>query len=597
MGSLNKIRIFPYISTVLAVLLPFPLHADAPVTVTPQVTLREVIETGLLGIQKEPEAIHTQVRESARKYVSFRRGVLTQREVESWTQSCKSDLTKDDFCPLILGMEPNEPNPEDIEIREEVAEDKTSEDSLISEVPIAKASVKDTVQNFKEADFEALKRSTTSNIYRALRKFPDWSALTPVTDRVLRENSRENCVNPALATGLGQKAEMFFPDPLYRELAFKFYEKVIDCPTSEIATRARFRYSLHKIDGGDCKSVEPILDRIYKEGGGEYGPRTLYWKATCAKRSGNTLQYRVLSQRLLKEYPISYHSIVLNRADAAKLSRVMGVGEPTVLLRSHAKPKINSWIRAIEGLRAIGADDLARRVIYQILDPLLKTESSLRLYMGVLANQVGDPISQFRFLTSVFKDAPELISQNTLKLFYPLKNYPMIQKYSSQTDSLFIASLIRQESGFNPWAMSRVGARGLMQLMPATARRMEKVSKNQLLNPGINIRLGTRFISSLVNRYDRDAELALAAYNAGPGVVDQWKRRYTTQDRMLFLDLIPYKETRDYVALIARNYFWYNNLYGDQLGVPARSGGQMHTYARGIASGSGSQKLVFTLFQ
>jgi soluble lytic murein transglycosylase-like protein len=70
-----------------------------------------------------------------------------------------------------------------------------------------------------------------------------------------------------------------------------------------------------------------------------------------------------------------------------------------------------------------------------------------------------------------------------------------------------------------------------------------------------------RFFSRLVERYDGNVEFALAAYNAGPERVDVWRMRYPVENRLLFLDLIPFKETREYVASIARNYYWYQRLY------------------------------------
>lgn len=79
------------------------------------------------------------------------------------------------------------------------------------------------------------------------------------------------------------------------------------------------------------------------------------------------------------------------------------------------------------------------------------------------------------------------------------------------------------------------------------------------------MRLGVRFFSHLLDRYSGDVELALAAYNAGPDRVDEWMRRYPfVENPMLFVDLIPFKETREYVASIARNYYWYLKLYEQQ---------------------------------
>lgn len=105
-----------------------------------------------------------------------------------------------------------------------------------------------------------------------------------------------------------------------------------------------------------------------------------------------------------------------------------------------------------------------------------------------------------------------------------------------------------------------------MQLMPATARVLDhRVRKFQLLNADINLRLGIQYFEILVDRYNGDVELALAAYNAGAEVVDRWQKRYTVKNRLLFLDLIPFAETRNYVTLIGRNYYWYSKIYSDQL--------------------------------
>jgi soluble lytic murein transglycosylase len=109
---------------------------------------------------------------------------------------------------------------------------------------------------------------------------------------------------------------------------------------------------------------------------------------------------------------------------------------------------------------------------------------------------------------------------------------------------------------------------GLMQLMPGTARLMDRrVRKKDLIKPEVNIRLGVRYFQMLVDRFNGDVELALASYNAGSEVVDRWQRRYPTQNRLLFLDLMPYAETRNYVTLIGRNYYWYSKIYGDQISV------------------------------
>jgi soluble lytic murein transglycosylase-like protein len=106
-------------------------------------------------------------------------------------------------------------------------------------------------------------------------------------------------------------------------------------------------------------------------------------------------------------------------------------------------------------------------------------------------------------------------------------------------DSDFIRSVIRQESAGNSQAVSVAGARGLMQLMPATALGL---GVSDSFSPEQNVHGGTRYLRELLERYNGDAIKALAAYNAGPGAVDHYK------------GVPPYRETRKYVARVVRDY-------------------------------------------
>jgi soluble lytic murein transglycosylase-like protein len=106
-------------------------------------------------------------------------------------------------------------------------------------------------------------------------------------------------------------------------------------------------------------------------------------------------------------------------------------------------------------------------------------------------------------------------------------------------DPDLISSMIRAESGFNPNAVSRKGAQGLMQLMPQTASRLGVADA---FDPGANVDGGTRYLRELLERYDFDLVKALAAYNAGPGKVEQYR------------GIPPYRETRAYVSRIIRDF-------------------------------------------
>ncbi|HEY4088396.1 MAG TPA: transglycosylase SLT domain-containing protein [Bryobacteraceae bacterium] len=145
---------------------------------------------------------------------------------------------------------------------------------------------------------------------------------------------------------------------------------------------------------------------------------------------------------------------------------------------------------------------------------------------------------------------------------------------SRDLDPYAVAGLIRQESEFNPGARSPV-AYGLMQLIPSTGRmlgRQEGIrvsSTGMLLEPNLNIRLGTQYLRGQLNHWDGDWVKTLAAYNAGPTRVRRWVDQYGYDDPAEFIQNIPFNETRDYVQAVLRNGQIYRELYGKQKAVLA----------------------------
>ena len=161
--------------------------------------------------------------------------------------------------------------------------------------------------------------------------------------------------------------------------------------------------------------------------------------------------------------------------------------------------------------------------------------------------------------------------ENILKKIYPENYQKEVIIYAEQynIDKNLIFAVIKTESNFNATAKSNKNAAGLMQIMEATALDVanrngieinkEKITE-ELYNPSKNIHIGIAYLASLINRYG-NIELALAAYNAGIGTVDNWINKSIIQKDGTDIEKIPYKETNYYVRKVLRDYETYNKLY------------------------------------
>lgn len=156
------------------------------------------------------------------------------------------------------------------------------------------------------------------------------------------------------------------------------------------------------------------------------------------------------------------------------------------------------------------------------------------------------------------------------KLAYPMPYREGIEKYSRSQglDPYLVAGLIRQESEFNPRALSRVKAHGLMQVMPATGRDLARklgiksFSTAQLFDPNISLQMGTYHFKDWLKSLNGQVEVTLAAYNAGKTRADRWLAKGNYREPAEFVENIPFTETREYVQAVIRNADLYRRLYG-----------------------------------
>jgi soluble lytic murein transglycosylase len=187
-----------------------------------------------------------------------------------------------------------------------------------------------------------------------------------------------------------------------------------------------------------------------------------------------------------------------------------------------------------------------------------------------------------------YTSAPiDTIPMGYWKILFPQQYWSSIEQGAAKNglDPYMVASLIRQESEFNPAAISPANAFGLMQLLPSVGRSMAReegirhFNEIELLNPDTNIRLGTRYLKQTLDKFDGQAPYAFAAYNAGDSRVTDWQSigKYHGMDE--FVESIPFTETRDYVQAILRNEAIYRELRAKTVPAPSTTVAQPKTIA------------------
>lgn len=194
-----------------------------------------------------------------------------------------------------------------------------------------------------------------------------------------------------------------------------------------------------------------------------------------------------------------------------------------------------------------------------------------RLIEAVLYWRRGDFFRAFLTYREHFRKYPSIRLPRFLAgLTTPLKFRNLIEKYSREhkLDPFFVMALIREESFYRPAIVSPAQANGLMQLILPTARLvaarqgMDKIELSDLFNPEINIRLGCAHLRELLDRHRNKFHLVLASYNAGILRVKNWTAEFGDVPDDMFIEMIPFTETRTYVKNIMRNYYFYKFYYG-----------------------------------
>lgn len=341
----------------------------------------------------------------------------------------------------------------------------------------------------------------------------------------------------------------------YRELYHKY-------PTNGRADDARFRAAILDFVHGRSRPAAVEFDSIVT-GFPTSNERTAsrYWSGRAWKASGDSKKAAASWQAVLTEQPASYYAI----ASARQLNRAPWA--PTPAPEKFAlSPWVDSAFARIALLQRLGMDAEIRFELDGLEERAAASkESALAVANGFRTH--GEAPRAIRIATKMIEQGDH--DARAYRLAFPLVDRAELERQAKaqKLDAALVAGVIKQESAFDPHALSVANARGLMQVLPAVGAEIAKAmhypvwSPSLLYDPDVNLQIGSAHLAAASQAYV-DPTRVLAAYNAGNSRVDRWSKKTGADDAELFAEQIPFVETRDYVRVVQRNREMYRILYG-----------------------------------
>lgn len=332
-------------------------------------------------------------------------------------------------------------------------------------------------------------------------------------------------------------------------------------PTGRHATNARFRAGMISYIQGDRKTAAAEFDSlIARDSNSSEALGAAYWAGRSYAALGDKTRSQARWRSVIAKEPLSYYAVM-----AAKRLDTTLVASDRSPANYGRVPSIDTTMNRIVALKDVGMDVEAGFENDRLFRDALASPTRMVATAHALAgtDQASRSIALGRRALDEIGRSPE-----NYRLYFPVMERETLISSSKENrlDPALVASLIRQESNFNPMATSPVGARGLMQLMPAVGKTLADAKgigpwdPDILYQPAISIKLGTAHMSELVRKYPEVVKV-LAAYNAGESRVARWSGKAGAGDPEVFTERIPFVETRDYVRIVLRNRAYYEALY------------------------------------
>jgi soluble lytic murein transglycosylase len=370
-------------------------------------------------------------------------------------------------------------------------------------------------------------------------------------------------------------------------------------PSGDMRTEALFHVALGKMQHGDWEGAKSLLDKIVELVPDDHhwatAGRAEYLRARAAVATGDVEGGRSRLVKIVERYPLAFYMLLaqarLSADDPALAARTLkdaAQRDADGAFPSKVHPILESpsMVRAVR-LLEVGDVEAARREVTASGALGDGVDSEVVWAVGALYNAAGLPELGHQFsrgkLTDFLSHYPEGKWRIPWQVAYPRAFEGIVVKACSQASlpTPLAWAIMREESSFVADVKSHANAFGLMQLIIPTAKWVASGTglpsdEASLKRPEVSIELGTRLLSKLRATHGHPA-LAIGAYNGGGGAVERWVTARTTDDLDLFVELVPYDETRNYIKRVLSSQAAYAYLYDptalkEPFGLPLRLG-------------------------
>ncbi len=377
------------------------------------------------------------------------------------------------------------------------------------------------------------------------------------------------------------------------EKAIENFRKVFDLyPSGDKTDEALWELGWIYYKSGDYNSAKETFSDIANIfSGTSLAEKALYWLAKCNIKIGETGKAADLCSQIMELGNYSYYTF-----SALKLCNSIGGKTEIQVIDTRLSPEYPGVENLLPGI--FEGNDNGNMILDGHADHITKALELIKLNFNSSAAieiEAGSDmleespgrvleIAALYFRSNDYANCLGIIYDNisyikknlsedqiayTYYLYYPYGFRGMVDKYSKayELDPLFVLAVIRQESNFRTDAGSYAGARGLMQIMPSTGTGIAKqlgiedFNEEMLLDPEININLGTYYLRRQLDNFGDELIYCLGAYNGGPASMSDWIKRFGSLDEDEFIENITFLETKEYIKRVLGNYHLYQMLY------------------------------------